>query len=41
MSLLKPYAQLSEEQREFINFCTNKNGIIFLEGSPWSGKLLV
>ena len=41
MSLLKLYSQLSEEQKELIHFCTNKNENIFLEGPPWSGKLLI
>ena len=41
MSLLKPYSQLSEKQKELIDFCTNKNENIFLEGHPWSGKLLI
>ena len=38
MSLLTPYAQLSDKQRELISFCTNATENIFLEGPPWSGK---
>ena len=38
MSLLTPYPQLSEKQRELISFCTNATENIFLEGPPWSGK---
>ena len=41
MSILKPYAQLIEEQRELISFCTNAHENIFLEGPPWSGKALI
>ena len=41
MSLLKPLAELPEEQREFINICENSNDNIFLEGPPWSGKSLI
>lgn len=41
MSLLKPYIQLSDEQKELITFCTNTNENIFLEGPPWSGKSLI
>lgn len=41
MSILKPYPQLSEEQRDLIDFCTNTDGNIFLEGPPWSGKTLI
>ena len=41
MSILKSYAQLSEEQRELINFCSNTDENIFLEGPPWSGKALI
>ncbi len=40
MSILIPYPQLSENQKEFVNFCTNTNESIFLEGPPWSGKSL-
>ncbi|HTN68515.1 MAG TPA: 3'-5' exonuclease [Dysgonamonadaceae bacterium] len=38
MSILKSYPQLSQEQRELINFCTDTNENIFLEGPPMSGK---
>ena len=41
MSILKSYSQLSEEQREIINFCANTDENIFLEGPPWSGKALI
>ena len=41
MSLLKPLAQLPEEQREFINLCKNRKDNIFIEGPPWSGKSLI
>lgn len=40
MSILKPYDQLSEEQRELISFCTNTQENIFLEGPPWNGKAM-
>lgn len=40
MSIIKPYSQLSDEQREFINSCTNTDENIFLDGPPWSGKSL-
>ena len=40
MSILKPYPQLSEEQKELIIFCTDTKEHIFLEGPPWSGKAL-
>lgn len=40
MSILTPYLQLSSEQRELINFCTDTKENIFLEGPPWSGKSL-
>lgn len=40
MSILKPYAQLTEEQREFIDSCNERKENVFLEGPPWSGKSL-
>ncbi len=41
MSLLTPYPQLMEKQKELISFCINSEDHIFLEGPPWSGKSLV
>ncbi len=41
MSLLIPYAQLSREQREMIDYCVNSTENIFIEGPPWSGKSLI
>lgn len=41
MSILTPYAQLSDRQRELISFCADANENIFLEGPPWSGKSLI
>ena len=40
MSILKPYAELSDEQKEFVNSCNDRQGNVFLEGPPWSGKSL-
>lgn len=41
MSILKPLAQLPEGQKEFIEFCREREHNVFLEGPPWSGKSLV
>ena len=40
MSILKPYSQLSDEQKEFVNSCNERKQNVFLEGPPWSGKSL-
>ena len=40
MSILKPYSELSDEQKEFVNSCNERKQNVFLEGPPWSGKSL-
>ncbi len=41
MSIIKSLAQLPEGQREFIEFCREREENVFLEGPPWSGKSLI
>lgn len=40
MSILRPTDYLTDKQRDIIDFCINNKENLFIEGPPWSGKVL-